>query len=172
MFAGLPGTGIGGIYYLVMAVGMPLRKAALALRGKTARMGWGGVALQLTLAGAILATLSAEAFALREAAVALAAHGGGAARTEDLPTTAGYAAAAGYSSIASLLLVVLAVQFARLVARRSRPAGTATATLPPPAPAFPAAPAPRRRRFAAASSGQGRVAGGTASGAAARRGSR
>lgn len=53
MTAGLPGTGIGGIFYLATALGMPLREAYLRLR-KRSGGDWRTVTMQFAIAGAIL----------------------------------------------------------------------------------------------------------------------
>ena len=56
MNAGLPGTGIGGIFYLVSALAMPLREAYRRIRGRAAgsrRV----VAAQLAIAGGILGAM-------------------------------------------------------------------------------------------------------------------
>jgi hypothetical protein len=58
--AGLPGTGIGGLFYLISALLMPFREAFLALAGRGSRAR-GQVALQqgglaITILGAIWVT--------------------------------------------------------------------------------------------------------------------
>ena len=50
MIAGLPGTGIGGLFYLISALLMPVREIYLTCRGKSNRKQWAVVALQLSLA--------------------------------------------------------------------------------------------------------------------------
>src|SRR5438128_8466396 len=54
--AGLPGTGIGGIFYLASALAMPLREAYRRVRGR-ARGDWRVVAAQLAIAGGILGAM-------------------------------------------------------------------------------------------------------------------
>ena len=56
MIAGLPGTGIGGIFYLASALAMPLREAYRRVRGR-ARGNWRVVAAQLAMAGGILGAM-------------------------------------------------------------------------------------------------------------------
>lgn len=56
MNAGLPGTGIGGIFYLASALAMPLREAYRHVRGR-ARGDWRVVAAQLAIAGGILGAM-------------------------------------------------------------------------------------------------------------------
>jgi tetratricopeptide (TPR) repeat protein len=54
--AGLPGTGIGGIFYLASALAMPLREAYRRVRGRAAG-NWRVVAAQLAIAGGILGAM-------------------------------------------------------------------------------------------------------------------
>lgn len=63
MTAGLPGTGIGGMFYLISALATPLREGYLRLRGRRSR-GWRLVVAQTTLASAILASLWATGWLL------------------------------------------------------------------------------------------------------------
>lgn len=60
MFAGLPGTGLGGLFYALLVLLMPLRE--LWLRGRHGR--WGFIARQWALLAGILAGLTLEAWAL------------------------------------------------------------------------------------------------------------
>jgi len=54
--AGLPGTGVGGMFYLISALATPLWEAYLRVRGRRSR-GWGLVLTQTAIAGAILAAV-------------------------------------------------------------------------------------------------------------------
>ena len=56
MTVGVPGTGIGGMFYLVSALAMPLRQAYRSLRRRPSA-GWRIVAGQAAMAGAILAAI-------------------------------------------------------------------------------------------------------------------
>lgn len=49
MTAGLPGIGIGGIFYLLCAVLMPVKELYNTVRGRTSRQRWGMVAKQFGL---------------------------------------------------------------------------------------------------------------------------
>lgn len=55
MTAGLPGTGIGGVFYLVSALLMPFVELFRTLRGESSVERWLIVARQLTMATAIIA---------------------------------------------------------------------------------------------------------------------
>lgn len=54
MTAGLPGTGIGGVFYLISALLMPLFELVLTLRGKSSFARWRLVIRQLVMAAGIL----------------------------------------------------------------------------------------------------------------------
>ena len=57
MTVGVPGTGIGGMFYLVSALAMPLRQAYRWVRRRPSFAGWRVVAGQTVMAGAILAAI-------------------------------------------------------------------------------------------------------------------
>lgn len=64
MIAGLPGTGIGGIFYLLLAVFMPVREFYRTLQKRTNLKRWCFIALQLGFVLGIIALMSAEVWAL------------------------------------------------------------------------------------------------------------
>lgn len=55
MTAGLPGVGIGGIFYLLCALAMPFVELANTLRGRTSKKRWGVVAKQFLMLCSIIA---------------------------------------------------------------------------------------------------------------------
>ncbi len=57
MTAGIPGTGIGGIFYLISAFAMPFVEIIKTLRGRSSIRRWIAVVRQLTMASAILASM-------------------------------------------------------------------------------------------------------------------
>lgn len=57
MIAGLPGTGIGGIYYVFAAIWMPFRELLARLRGKRKPARWGLIAGQILLAVSVTAVM-------------------------------------------------------------------------------------------------------------------
>lgn len=59
MNAGLPGTGLGGLFYLICAVLMPINEIILTLRGHSSRQRWLLVARQFGIAAGIIGTLAA-----------------------------------------------------------------------------------------------------------------
>jgi hypothetical protein len=66
MTAGLPGTGIGGIFYLLLAVYMPVCEFFKTLQGKTTLKRWEGVTLQLLFVAGILTTMWSEIWLLNQ----------------------------------------------------------------------------------------------------------
>ena len=65
MTAGIPGTGIGGLYYVLLALWMPFREIGLTLRGRGDRARWRRIARQSFMACGILAVLWGEAWLLK-----------------------------------------------------------------------------------------------------------
>jgi len=111
MTAGLPGTGIGGLFYLVSALAMPLREAYRRARGAAASGTWRLVAGQTAIAGGILGGVWATGWllgvALRTAHAVVAlppgAHPGNVLRTVTLAL-----------SLGTLAAVLLGVELLRL----------------------------------------------------------
>lgn len=64
MNAGLPGTGIGGLFYILLALLMPLRELYLTARGRSSRERWLLVLQQLMIAVGIVAALGATGWAV------------------------------------------------------------------------------------------------------------
>ncbi|MEI7999204.1 MAG: hypothetical protein WCH62_06845 [Candidatus Omnitrophota bacterium] len=54
MVAGIPGTGIGGIFYLISALCMPLREITKVARGKSSIRRWKFIMMQLGLASGVI----------------------------------------------------------------------------------------------------------------------
>jgi hypothetical protein len=61
--AGLPGTGLGGLFYLALAFWMPLAELPRTLRGRSSRARWRHVATQFALACGIVASVAGAAAA-------------------------------------------------------------------------------------------------------------
>ena len=64
MVAGLPGTGIGGLFYLLLAVYMPVREFFRLMQKRTNMGRWGFIALQLCFVFGIFGALWGEAWFL------------------------------------------------------------------------------------------------------------
>ena len=74
MTAGIPGTGIGGLYYVLLALWLPFREIGLILRGRSDRARWRTIAKQSSLAWGILAALWGEAWLLKRSLIWIAFH--------------------------------------------------------------------------------------------------
>jgi hypothetical protein len=59
VIAGLPGTGISGLFYILSAFWMPIAEIVRYLRGRKRQSNWKLVFSQVALAGGILITLGA-----------------------------------------------------------------------------------------------------------------
>jgi hypothetical protein len=57
MFAGLPGIGVGTLFYVLMALWMPVRELPRAFSGKSSLATWRVIALQLFYAAGIIVTV-------------------------------------------------------------------------------------------------------------------
>ena len=123
MTAGLPGAGIGGIFYLASALLMPVRELWCFVRDPRAPRRWGVALRQASLAGGILAALWATgwllALVLPETVRAPEATAGGAAAGA-LSRNAIKVSALAFS-LGTLALVLGVVQAARVLVLR-RPA--------------------------------------------------
>jgi hypothetical protein len=61
--AGLPGTGLGGLFYLLLAFWMPVAELPKTLRGQSSRARWRRIGTQFALACGIVAAVSSTAAA-------------------------------------------------------------------------------------------------------------
>ena len=57
MFAGLPGIGVGTLFYVLMAMWMPVRELPRVFKGTSSVEQWRLIARQLFFAGGIIATV-------------------------------------------------------------------------------------------------------------------
>jgi len=122
MTVGVPGTGIGGMFYVVSALALPLRQAYRSFRRRPSAGGWRVVAALTAMAGAILGAIwmtgwligiaiAASASVVRPPPL-LGAHPGNVLRTAALVLSA-----------ATLAAVLLGVELLRLWVHREAGAG-------------------------------------------------
>ena len=111
MNVGLPGTGIGGLLYLVMALLMPVHEAALALSGRSSHERWRSVAQQWAVAATILGSLTAVGYVIGE--LAFRVDGLGSPGVSRAVADAQLWASPLLVSLVTLAAVLLAVQLAR-----------------------------------------------------------
>ena len=64
MTVGIPGTGLGGLFYFLLVALMPFRELFLTLRGRSSVARWRHVGFQVLVVGAMLGVLWGEAWIL------------------------------------------------------------------------------------------------------------
>ncbi|MBI4545479.1 MAG: tetratricopeptide repeat protein, partial [Gemmatimonadetes bacterium] len=123
MSVGLPGAGIGGVFYLVSALVMPVREAGRALRGDVAAHRWRVVLRQVGMAAGVIAAIWAVGWLLgvvlgpRPAAASLGSLGSaGAGAPAEVRNVLRMAAL--IFTFGTLAAVLIAVQVLRFVVRR------------------------------------------------------
>lgn len=115
MTAGLPGTGIGGLFYLLLVFWMPCREIYLLCCGKSSMQRWRAIGFFLAMTAAIIVTTWGEAWILSKAVMSIAQKIG-----HPLAQGQAYHLLAGTSiimSLGSLTAVLLTVQALRLIMR-------------------------------------------------------
>jgi hypothetical protein len=129
MTAGLPGTGIGGVFYLLLAVLMPFRELVRLVRGKSSRQRWAVIATQWGYVAAIGLMMWLEMWGLETVVKWGQRKGWLAANAWGTQGVWGNGAAwAAAASLLSLTAVFLTIHTLRLALRwRRRPAGSASA---------------------------------------------
>jgi hypothetical protein len=66
MFAGLPGTGVGGVFYLLLTLWMPVHELIEMAKGRpTSRERWMFIARHWSLFAAVLVTIYFQAWIMR-----------------------------------------------------------------------------------------------------------
>ena len=134
MTVGIPGAGIGGLFYILNALWMPFREARLAIQGRSSPERWELVKRQATIAIGILASLGVTGWVL---GLALATHLTRAAvadrdvsyaTTRELPRFFTYSAL--LITLTTLGLIQAGVTVLRLVVRPKSAAGAAADPAP------------------------------------------
>lgn len=128
MIAGLPGTGIGGIFYLLLAAFMPVREFFRLIQKRTNFGRWCFIALQMGFVFGIISLMWAEVWGLNQIIMWLknsctidclnAANGLGVKLTLRQAKILAYASASG--SLISLGFVFICVHMLRLVIRQGK----------------------------------------------------
>src|SRR5436853_599117 len=68
MFAGMPGTGIGGIFYVLLAFLMPVHELWQLVRGRSSLARWRVIGLQVGHAAGVLGSIVGMSWLVRTAA--------------------------------------------------------------------------------------------------------
>jgi hypothetical protein len=122
MVAGLPGTGIGGIFYILLAFTMPFVELYRLARGQSSVKRWRMVLMQVCNASGILGGVYVTGWLLARGLNfyrSLAATTGGAEATYQ-PTANVIPAASVYAAIATLCGLILMTYVLRFVLRNGK----------------------------------------------------
>jgi hypothetical protein len=141
MTVGLPGTGIGGLYYFVLVVLMPFFEAYLTLRGRSSVERWKQVGGYWCILLAILGVLWAESWLLTQVVAwargipLLASTIGHATAEQSITLRVGQFAAVGsiltLSAIIAFAWMLHAAMQLGLIKEQDRSAGALAVTEPP-----------------------------------------
>jgi hypothetical protein len=125
MTVGLPGTGIGGIFYLLLAVCMPAKEFIRTLKGKTNLKRWGFIMLQLLFVCGVISAMWGEVWLLNGILLwmwgTLKISGPVLMASQSFNETKILAFTSAYLSFFSLAFVITAMHVVRFFVRRSRP---------------------------------------------------
>jgi hypothetical protein len=135
MIVGLPGTGIGGLFYLFMAFWMPVNELYRLVQGRSTLERWKFIAFNWMMIGAILSTLWVTMLGVKalmawtgtEKPSALVSTGIAQRTTE-------FFASAGWASAVSLIVLVGIVHVLRLTVGRGARRFATAEELPGPLP--------------------------------------
>lgn len=126
MVVGVPGTGIGGLFYLLMACSMPFVEAWKWVRGERSERRWSFIFAQLGLVGSIVGAMTLQGYIAKRVFSWWAANTSDheLARNLEMLVKQHSGSAAGFATFASitmLTLVIIVVHFLRVTAgRRAR----------------------------------------------------
>lgn len=123
MTVGIPGTGLGGLFYFLLVALMPFRELYLTLRRRSSLARWRRVGFQILIVGSMLGVLWGEAWLLERALDLLRLEGGGAAHpVRAMFVKVGqFAAITSVAVLAALLAGVAALRFTPLARPGPRP---------------------------------------------------
>lgn len=129
MVVGMPGTGIGGLYYFIMIALMPARELWFVLQGKSSLARWKFIATQWAMVAGILFSLWATMILVKlglhavgvNPAHTLAALRPGASAAQVAEDTNAFFAKAAWASLLSLGACIVLVQVLRFSIARRRP---------------------------------------------------
>ncbi len=124
MTVGLPGTGIGGIFYLLLAVCMPAREFIRTLKGKTNLKRWGFIMLQLLFVFGVISAMWGEVWLLNGLLLwlwgTIKISGPLLMASQSFNDTKVLAFTSAYLSFISLAFVIAGMHVLRFFVRRSR----------------------------------------------------
>ena len=123
MTVGLPGTGIGGIFYLLLAICMPIRESVRTIKRRTNLRRWGFIALQLLFVLGVVAAMWSELWLLNRLLIwtwgTLKIHGPLLIMQQTFRQTKLMALASASASFLSLALVIAGMHILRFFVHRT-----------------------------------------------------
>lgn len=125
MVVGLPGTGIGGLFYLFMTLWMPVHECYRLITGRSTLERWRFIAFNWLIVAGILAVLWLTMLAMKSTLILTGFDKPrGVLETTGLVAglaseTNGFFASAGWASALSLVILVAIVHILRLTVGRS-----------------------------------------------------
>ena len=125
MTAGIPGTGIGGIFYLLLALAMPLREA---WRRRGARSNWLVVARQLALVSGMASVLLLEGYCAKAIVASFPDLAPGSPAIRSQMALESVLPGLAWAPFVVLAILVCLVQIARLVLAERSEKGAKPAT--------------------------------------------
>ncbi len=129
MVVGMPGTGIGGLYYFIMIALMPVRELWFVMQGKSSLARWKFIGTQWAMLAGILFCMWAAMILIKlglhalgiDASQTLAALRPGASAAAVAEDTNAFFAKAAWASLLSLGGCLVVVQVLRFSIARRRP---------------------------------------------------
>ncbi len=118
MTVGIPGTGLGGLFYFLLVALMPFRELVLTLRRRSSLARWRRVAYHLLILGGMLGVLWGEAWLLDRVLVVFRSDIGQHAAREMFLKTGQVAAITSVAVLAAVLGGAAALRFTPLARPR------------------------------------------------------
>ncbi len=120
MNAGLPGTGVGGLFLILIALWMPFRELYRTFRGQSSGARWRFVALQLGLALSVILSLLATYWLVALALTPIATQIGASVQQVQQVDHM-IRVSPSWLSVGALMAIIVVVELAGLVFVRLRP---------------------------------------------------
>jgi hypothetical protein len=124
MVAGVPGTGIGGLYYVLLAMWMPFREIPRLLMHRSSPTRWKCIGVQTALAWGVVLALAGEFWLIERGLTYLHEQGGSNWITQHtLESGVAVAPVLAIAPFVVLGMVVLSLHVLRAVFRNDHPPG-------------------------------------------------
>lgn len=119
MVAGLPGTGIGGLFYILLVLQMPFRECWMTVTGRGSLVRWRDVGRHVALAASIVGALWIEAMVLIWILARVKSQVAGSwLESKIVSATAAVPPGIGWSPVVLLTGIIILVHILRVMNRR------------------------------------------------------